>query len=61
MVSDSKRGRPCDDRCSSTLNWNTTGSAGGTCQPDSDSLLKINVDFVAVSLATGRVGKFTTL
>ncbi|MDR5893144.1 hypothetical protein QC820_09975 [Halomonas mongoliensis] len=35
--------------------------ACGTCQPDSDSLLKINVDFVAVSLAAGRVGKFTTL
>lgn len=34
---------------------------GGTCQPDSDSSLKINVDFVAVSLAADRVGKFTTL
>ncbi|WP_460539940.1 type I restriction endonuclease subunit R, partial [Halomonas garicola] len=33
----------------------------GTCQPDSDRSLKINVDFAAVWLAADSVGKFTTL
>ena len=37
------------------------GTIRGTCQPDSDRSLKINVDFVAVSLAADSVGKFTTL
>lgn len=33
----------------------------GTCQPDLDTSLKINVDFVAVPPAADSVGKFTTL